>query len=622
MELRLQPSENSAQTQAGFVIRGESVQHWLTELERMAFTLSKVTVYALPDTTANSIFGCLVLPSSSEDLEKNDRHLRVQEFVGLLYHPLRTEVLPQLEEQELLHLFKSKPYAFLPDIGLFELEAPVNWSEIIEPPVSSNCIVTVPTRGYTPPKEIKQMFLKEIPAKEVEERMEKELFPEKETIEEKPLSFLEKAQMRMLKWMLAKKAKEKGDDTTDAEGAAIGKDGKDGGAGLGAGLGGLILGTALGIGALVAMPLNALFKAGKKGDGSVGAGAAMGASGAGQSSNGLFDKWIDSLGQKLDGLVDRNKKALDKLFDMMKNDPNEALKYAIPIDSDGVTRGNQQAGFDMSRRWSNFSLFQGYGSGAGGSVDFGDRSHELYQRYTQMAEDFIKKGNYHKAAFVYLKLLNNKWLAASTLRDGGYYEEAATIYLEKLKDKNLAAHCYRKGKFYEKSIELYLELEEHETAGDICVEMGQRGRGDYHYATAETKLCERADYITASKLCRAKRQIPERAQEILLQGWRYNARAYDCANAYFKYLPEEVERAEEMYRFYEKEVSGDQQENFLNVVTLQYENEPDERMRDLAYEIISLELDKGNNMSGKLFSYNKGDKQISRDVSRFRYKRY
>src|ERR1700761_8084029 len=56
---------------------------------------------------------------------------------------------------------------------------------------------------------------------------------------------------------------------------------------------------------------------------------------------------IQSLQEKLEDLERRNQSEVEKLMELFKNNPDEALKYAIPLDGEGTTRGGNMARFEM-----------------------------------------------------------------------------------------------------------------------------------------------------------------------------------------------------------------------------------------------------------------------------------
>lgn len=61
--------------------------------------------------------------------------------------------------------------------------------------------------------------------------------------------------------------------------------------------------------------------------------------------------------QDYEDLERRNQKLVDKFLDLLRNNPAEALKYAIPLDENGSVRGGNNSSFTLSRRWFDFLYF-------------------------------------------------------------------------------------------------------------------------------------------------------------------------------------------------------------------------------------------------------------------------
>ena len=112
-------------------------------------------------------------------------------------------------------------------------------------------------------------------------------------------------------------------------------------------------------------------------------------------------------------------------------------------------RGSGNAEFGFGRMLSDFSLFGATPGVGGGTVIIpDDKLDMLRQNYRNMATDLIAKGEYEKAAYVYLKLLKDISSAAHTLEQGGLYKEAAYLYHQKLRMLQKAAECYELAGLY------------------------------------------------------------------------------------------------------------------------------------------------------------------------------
>ena len=57
-----------------------------------------------------------------------------------------------------------------------------------------------------------------------------------------------------------------------------------------------------------------------------------------------------------ENLAERNQNQLDKLLKMLNDNPEEALKYAIPLDPNNSSRGGAQGGFTLNKRWGAFEF--------------------------------------------------------------------------------------------------------------------------------------------------------------------------------------------------------------------------------------------------------------------------
>lgn len=333
--------------------------------------------------------------------------------------------------------------------------------------------------------------------------------------------------------------------------------------------------------------------------------------------------WMTKLEDKLTNLEERNKMELDKLLGMFRNDPDEALKYAIPIDNDGTTRGTGGNGrFNLARRWSGFSLFSPSAAGGGGVVLGGEQMQRLTEQYRQSAERLRKQGEYGKAAFVYLRLLKDHLLAAQVLEDGGLYAEAATVYLQHYKDKTKAAECYERGGMVQQAIDLYKELGKDEKVGDCYLSINRIEEANHYYEKVVNGYLDTGHYLKAALLVRQKTGNDPRARSLLLEGWRKGKDAVNCLNNYFSYFPEKEGLEKEMHRIYDSETDEDCGYRYLQVMKHAYsQGIAVETARTIAYEIIAARIEKDPSIAAELNTLNKGDRHITGDVLKYKHSR-
>ncbi len=530
----------------------------------MGIHLNQADVFPVPGNTANSVYGCVVV--SNVKVLDIGRNQYLQSVNGLVYIPERSCLFPSVTEAELRKLTSDKKLVFHPDFGLVELGQKILWEVYIEAPLLIPHRVDSPVPGIRIPGSIKSFQVSCPPPEEVIKSLENESFPQKENEEIKPLNLFEKAKLEAYKLLFSK-------EKPEGKGGAVQK------------------------------PI---------------------LSGLAAFSKSIFGKdesWTENLKEDFEELEFRNQNQVDRLLDFLKNNPEEALKYAIPLDERGVTRGESTpAGMGWAKRWLDFSLTAGSSvSGGSGNVYIGDKFYQLQAQYQQTALDLIKKKEYEKAAFIYLKLLKNYLKAAETLEEGNLYAEAAAIYIKHCLNKGKAAACYEKGRMYAEAIEIYKELNENEKVGDLYLELQNRVEAMHYFEKVVDAYSQKHQYVKAALLSKNKMQNIEAAQTLLLQGWRSDRDSFNCLNNYFNNIKDIKTLKTEISNIYSTEVQVKDQELFLQVIKHEYnkQNELTNFILDIAYKIISERLSVNPQIVSELPSFNKKDRELVRDTIRF-----
>jgi hypothetical protein len=422
MELSIKPWHKNTYPAGGLLIRQSSAAAWLNALSALRLGPGDVSIYPVPGTTPNSVWGCFVLTSQPIDTHRAGRYELCQRVSGNFFIPEKSRLHPPMSEQEIEGLFSRNIHVLHPEFGLAELEHAVELESLVAEPVMRSYHVTRPEPPVFVPGLIRSFSVKPATPEEILKNMEEKIFPKKESMKDDSLSAGEKARLFFYRFLYTSK-KEKDGQITGSEKT-----------GFWSGLGSLL----------------------------------------GRLSGGRKDVGR-GMQEDFEDLERRNRKQLDKLLDMLKNNPHEALKYAIPIDERGTSRGQAQGSFTLLPRWFNFSLFSTDNRDrSGGTIDLGDGTQALREQYRQSALRLIEEKEYHKAAFIYMKLLNDPYQAAQTLEQGGFYQEAAVLYLKHGNYKAIAAWCYEKGNMTEEAIVLYKELGENEKVGDLYIKLGKR----------------------------------------------------------------------------------------------------------------------------------------------------
>jgi hypothetical protein len=577
MELNLRPSSQNSFELNAVLIKGHSVTDWLLEIQRMGLTFADVKIYPLPGTKANTIFGCLLVLLRKQrelDLGKNEW---CQEVSATFFIAGKSMLFPAMQKGEIDMLFGESTWFMHPEIGLVELTEELDLMQMVRLPQKETCQVVKPESGFFIPSEIKSFRLAPVKAEDTLAKLEEETFPKREKLVEKPLNLFEKAKLAFYRMHFRKVEEKKSNigNTNSISSAYLKEE------------------SSLG------KWMNKLMKPfSKKGK-----------------------NYGERMLQDFENLEERNQKQIDKLLEMLRNNPNEALKYAIPLDEGGSSRGTNKGALELNQKWSGFSIFgiERNARSGGGSVDIGDHYYKLQEQYRSTAEALIREKEYGKAAFVYMKLLKDNRLAAATLEKGGQFQDAASVYLKHLNDKPNAALCYEKGNLIENAIDLYKEMNDYEKTGDMFTLLNRKKEADTYYEQAVEKLKISSHYIPASKVYFDKMNLKSRGQQTLLEGWKKRKDPENCLKLYFSNFGDSEQLKSELNSIYSTEISDENSESFLQVLKHNCfkSEELEELTREMAYEIISDRVRSNPGIVKELKSFNPKNKGLVKDTIRF-----
>lgn len=566
MELSLKPYHKNTFPLQGFLVKSMGLKFWLEKLQQLQIELKEVQVFAIPDTTPNSIWGCFVMMLSGYKEVKLPGIQNCQSLQGRLFIPEFSILHPKLHALEIEQLFLRNPHIFHPEFGLFELETPLDWSEVLEIPLAGSNEIIAPYRTPEYPSTILKIEVKAIPPEELLKDLEQKVVPENRSLKEDALNWKEKLKYNFLKPLFTSSENSKGKPT--------------------------------GVKSWLKPIANAMKSFFPKGH-----------------------KKLETLTQDFQDLEKRNQSEMNKLLNLFKNNPEEALKYAIPLDFNGSSRGGDAGLFKLSRQWGSFSLFGNHNrQSSGGYVQFHDEAlQRLQSQYQQAASNFIKEKKYDKAAFIYMKLLKSNHLAAQTLENGELYSEAASVYLKHLSNKQKAAECYEKGRMTSDAIGLYKELKMNEKVGDLYLSLNKIDDANLHYKIVVDQYKVEHKYLKASTILRLKMQNPHAAQETLFTGWVENKDRFNCLKNYFNGIENVTELSNEIDRVYKNHTDEENRAEFLKA--LKYEFRKDEKLakqtKEIAYEIVSEIASYNPKILNELTAFNK-DAMITKDITRFK----
>lgn len=565
MELKLIPYQKNKYPISALLIKGEGVHYWFQEFMRMEINMRHVEVYPIPGLQANSIWGCLLITNGQLNADLAGKHLLCQVIHNVIYIPESADVLPNLSVRDIEILFKNKRHIFHPDFGLFELDQPLNFQELIKLPDSEQQLTIMPNIGYQPPSTINSFKVLLANDVNVLEALEKKVVPEKKSLSENKLSYKEKIKYKFYKLLFRRdKLNTESPKTTEKPAYKIW------------------------------MQIGGLFNKKNK-------------------------NWQEDAKNEFEALDDRSAKELDKLIRMLEKNPHEALKYALPINSTGAQRGTNIGTYRVSQIWKNLGLNQNHRT-TGGSVSLEDLEiKKLYDQYVKTAELLIEQKKYEQAAFVYMKLLKNYYKAAQTLYEGKLFAEAAAIYLNYDKNPRQAAVCYEAGNMLNEAIQIHIKLKQYEKAGDLYIKLNQKKEAFVMYEKVVENYNASNQYIKSSIIYKDKMGNVEGAQKLLLSGWVNNADARNCLGMYLNNITEAEQLKAEISTISNKYLTENNISDYLFLLHTHY-NKSDEIKSFIyneAYRLVSKYVDYDPKLVKKLNEFKPADKVLNKDVLRY-----
>ncbi|UOQ51207.1 hypothetical protein [Hymenobacter cellulosivorans] len=355
-----------------------------------------------------------------------------------------------------------------------------------------------------------------------------------------------------------------------------------------------------------------------------GRGSGTGSAGGSGAGFGVLQKLEQWLGGNLKDLEQKRNNEIERLLRLFGENPEEALRYAIPLGSPYADRGIAPPSARLGPRSTNFSL-NNLGGGRGvDSWNLNDYRFDLQQRYEAAARQEAQAGRYQKAAYIHAHLLGNFLAAAQALEQGGLYREAAALYKDHLKNLPAAAQCLENGGLLLEAVALYDELQQHEKAGDLYQQLDQPELAARHYERSVEVQLGNQDHLDAARILNDKLGYTALAQKILLDGWADSRQAENCLKQYFTLAAAESEPdlCSQVNFVYQRHTPAKRRVALLQVLAAVNEQHPNAELlatsRDVAYEVVSAEAAAGNTAPLALLRhFLPTDRLLAADVSRY-----
>jgi hypothetical protein len=233
-------------------------------------------------------------------------------------------------------------------------------------------------------------------------------------------------------------------------------------------------------------------------------------------------------------LSTRQENELKRLLHMLEQQPEEGLKYALPL-GEGDFRGMAPPTDQLSAEAPDFDLGKMNRSGPASvwQVSSGWRD-VLSKKYRELAQRELRLGNHRRAAYIYAMLLHDLHAAASVLDAGRQYRDAASIYQVHLKLPNMAAHCLKRGGLWEEAAVIFRELRQWREAAELyrLLDRPEQAAGMYEQLLQQLlNTNQRTAAADVALDCLGDRS---RSQQLLRDGWRSDVERAECLRRLFQ----------------------------------------------------------------------------------------
>jgi tetratricopeptide (TPR) repeat protein len=326
---------------------------------------------------------------------------------------------------------------------------------------------------------------------------------------------------------------------------------------------------------------------------------------------------------------DLRHKELNRLLRQLENDPEQGLRFAIPL-SQLAHRGLAPPGNRLTPRNPNFDL--GHLRG-GGAADFwslpADLQLQLRNKYRELANRELRLGRFRRAAYIHAELLGDLEAAASVLKQGKHFREAAVVYKDHLRRPREAAQCLAEGGLITEAIALYEAEQCFIEIGNLYLQVGQLEQAQEAFEKEVQRQLAAGNRIGAAQFLETKLEAPERAWEILAQGWPNSTQATKCLEAQFEWLARysNHSRAADLLKLLRNtSVRRDLVVQMSQILTHQARQYPDRAVRLAAADLVRVkagehfdianQIETGQ-LSEAIARLAPEDKLLARDASRF-----
>ncbi|MCO5165756.1 MAG: hypothetical protein M9894_05235 [Planctomycetes bacterium] len=244
--------------------------------------------------------------------------------------------------------------------------------------------------------------------------------------------------------------------------------------------------------------------------------------------DGLLDRLVRWSDDTLAQVKDARQRELERLLHLLDRDPDEGLRYALPLRGEPGGGPPARPGASLPPRDVDYKG-GARPRGPGDAWELDPRTHlALVARYRELAGRELRLGRYRRAAYVYAELLGDLASAASALEQGRHHREAAALYRDRLARPLEAARCLERGGLLQEAAALYEAQGRWVEAGDAWSRLERGADAERAYGLAVAARLAQDDPLSAARLLETKLDRVDDALEVLADTWPGHAQAGLC----------------------------------------------------------------------------------------------
>lgn len=248
----------------------------------------------------------------------------------------------------------------------------------------------------------------------------------------------------------------------------------------------------------------------------------------GEGLLGRLRSWSERTLEQLDQARARE---VDRLLRLLERDPDEGLRYALPVGGVSPARGGARPppSASLPPRLVDYDGAAGGGRGPTEGWDLdAEVTARLARRYRELADRELRLQRFRRAAYIFANLLGDLTAAAATLAAGGHVREAAQLYDERLGRPLEAARVLERGGLLAEAAAAYEKVGQWVQAGDLHARVERRADAERCWRRAVRQRLEAGDVASAARHLEEKLARPDEALELLATTWPAHAQAGLC----------------------------------------------------------------------------------------------